>query len=89
MSKTTLTPERRALYEQIALLVAGHRGGDVFAALADNLWQAAAFLCDSPEAAEKLIRDSIPDLVRDMRANWHLVNDVKLHGRTTTKAHRA
>jgi hypothetical protein len=88
-ARTTLTPERQRLYEQIATLVAGNPCGDVYAALSDNLWQSAACLCDTPEAAERLMRDTIPDMVRDMRANWHLVVEAKAQGSAHQAQHHA
>lgn len=70
---TTLTPERRALYETIATITAGHRAGDVVAALTDNLATAAGFVSDSPEAAERLILSLVPDMVGAIRDNWPLI----------------
>lgn len=75
--RTTLTAGRQRLYEQIAALTAGSPAGDVYAALADNLWQCAALLTETPEAAEKLLTASIPNMMRDMRANWPLVIEAK------------
>jgi hypothetical protein len=77
---TTVTPERRQLYEQIATLVAGHDACDVFCALGDNLWQAAAFLSDSPAKAEELLLLTLPDMMRDMRENWDYIVAAKAQG---------
>jgi hypothetical protein len=84
--RTTLTLERNRLYEQIATLTAGNPAGDVYAALADNLWQVAALLAGTPEAAEKLLRDTIPDMMRDMRANWPLVVEAQAQMRKISNA---
>jgi hypothetical protein len=88
-ARTTLTPERRKLYEMIATLTAGHGAGDVFAALCDNLWQVAAILTESPEAAEQLMVDAIPSMVRDMRANWSLVIEAKAQSNALSGEHHA
>lgn len=77
MPKTTRTPERIKLYEQIATLVAGQRTADAFWALAENLSLAVAFLVKSPEEAESVLRDCIPVLMEMMRENWDAILEAK------------
>ena len=71
---------RRALYEQIATLVAGHEVADVLSALADNLAQAAGFASKSPQEAEKLLTGMVPSMARSIREGWPYIIEAKARG---------
>mgnify|MGYP000860938334 CR=1 FL=1 len=79
---------RRALYLQVATLVAGNPVADAIGALADNLAQAAGFASESPAAAEALLRSLVDDMARHVRDGWPVILEAKARARTLNRVTR-
>lgn len=76
---------RRALYLQVATLVAGNPVADAIGALADNLAQAAGFASESPAAAEELLRGLVDDMARHLRDGWPAILEAKARARALSR----
>ncbi|ADL00666.1 hypothetical protein [Brevundimonas subvibrioides] len=63
-------PVRRELFMQFQMVATGHPAIDALAACYDLTGALTAFCCDTPEEAERVLRQTADDMIRDVRANW-------------------
>ncbi len=75
--RTTLTPERYALYMQIQTCCAGNRTDDAIAALIDSFAMVLGYAADTPEDAVKLFLGCRPDIEKTVRNNWDVIAEAK------------
>ncbi len=61
---------RRKIFDQFQMVAAGQPAVESLAAAYDLTGALTAFICDTPEEAEKILRLTIEDLIRDIRVNW-------------------
>lgn len=61
---------RRELFDQFQMVLSGRPAVEGLAAATDLTGALTAFLCDTPEQAETVLRSLTDDMIRDVRANW-------------------
>lgn len=61
---------RRKLFMDFQMVATGHPSIDALAACFDLTGALTAFSCDTPEEAERVLRQTIEDMIRDIRVNW-------------------
>jgi hypothetical protein len=61
---------RRQIFVQFQMVATGQPAVESLAAAYDLTGALTAFICDTPQEAEKILRRTIEDMIRDVRANW-------------------
>lgn len=61
---------RQELFDQFQMVLAGRPAVEGLAAATDLTGALTAFLCDTPDEAETVLRSLTDDMIRDVRANW-------------------
>lgn len=61
---------RRDIFNQLQMVVTGRPAIESTAAAYDLMGALTAFICDSPDEADRVLRQTVEDLIRDVRENW-------------------
>lgn len=62
---------RLEIFNQFQMVASGRPAVESLAAAYDLTGALTAFICDTPEEAERVLRATVDDMIRDVRANWN------------------